>query len=159
MEGENTCEGLLEKAFGEVLADKTLRKQLWKCLNSEVFGIDGLRFSCDESHTMSIKLPEQFFDKPDFLWSGKLSDTKLSKFYETLKTLQKQFEHDLIVDSYAIPSSTRLQLELKFPLTKFLRDKELQINDITIGVMLQHLKDLWKKLIRKLKFDYKWDVF
>jgi LytS/YehU family sensor histidine kinase len=60
----------------------------------------------------------EFFEKPDFHYGGKPSDTRLKKFYEILITLEKESKCRFIVDRSTKLSSTNLNLGLKFPLFK-----------------------------------------
>jgi hypothetical protein len=66
---------------------------------------------------------------------------------------------DFIVNSYVKPSSTNLQLELEFPLKKFLKEKRQYMDDVIIRDLLQHLRNLWQELGQRLRLNYKWDVF
>jgi hypothetical protein len=79
-------------------------------------------------------------------------------FYKTLMTLQKRFELDFIIDSCVKPSPTNLQLKLKFPMKKFLKERKQAIDDTTITDLLQHLGSLWQDLGQRLRANYKWDV-
>lgn len=157
MEKDSPCEELLEKTCGEVLANEVLRKQLMNCLETTIFRFDGFRIFY-ENDTIFIEFTESFFDKPDFLWHGKPSDTKLDKFYETLKTLSRESGRSFIVDSSAKPTSTNLQLKLKFRLTEFLKERRKE-TDVTVADLLRHLKDLWQELRNQLTLNYKWNVF
>jgi len=153
---QNLCDELLERRYGEVVVDEKLRRQFHRCLNIMVFKVSGLRFSHDENHhCMSIELPAEFFDRPDFLWKGKPSDTKIGKFYDILKNILREFDN-FYVDSFVKPSSTNLRLKLNFHLAGFV-EGEKHIEDTLIKDLFVHLEDLWSKLRYKLKI-YKWDM-
>jgi len=153
---QNLCDELLERKYGEVVADKKLRTQFHHCLNHMIFEIDGLRFSYEEGHVICIEFPAEFFDQPDFLWNGKLSDARIRKFYESLKSIQRELKN-FYVDSLVKPSSTNLRLKLKFPLVRCV-ERGKYIEDTPIKNIFVKLKDLWSKICYKVIANYKYNV-
>ena len=149
MQQVNPCEGLLEKTYGQVVRDDALRKQLWRCLHTTVFMIDGLSFSLDGSNFIKIELSAEFFNRPDLQWNEKPSDTKIKRFYEILLKLQEEFEHDFMV-SGTKPDITNLSLKLKFPLSKFRKERKQQMDAAIIDDLLKYLNDLWQQLLERL---------
>ena len=156
MSKQNPCDELLGKKYGEVVVDEKLRRQFYHCLNNMIFKIDGLRFSYDENHCMSVELPAEFFDRPDFLWNGKPSDTRIKKFYDILKNIQREFDN-FYVDSFVKPSSTNLRLKLNFHLAGFV-EGGWHIEDALTKDIFVKLKDLWSKLRYKINIVYKYNV-
>lgn len=148
MSGEDPCEGLLEKKYGEVMAEEDSRRGFFHCLNSEVFKIDSLFFSLDED-SLSITFPSHFFAGPSFYWGGRPSDTRIKKFYETMKNLERKIG-GFFVDRRVKPSSTNLSMKLKFYFTHICVRKGIQVNEMTIRDIRAYLKDLWWRITSEL---------
>jgi len=155
MNRENPCEEMLEKKYGEVFAVENSRRQLINCMNSEVFKIDGLIFSLEEN-SISITFPSQFFAKPFFYWREKPSDTKVKRFYEIMKNLEKKFKYDFFIDRMEKPSSTNLSMKIKFQFRR-LKEKMPGMVEATIRIVLEYLKNLWQEITDELVF-YGYDI-
>jgi hypothetical protein len=153
VERRDLCKELAGRKYIELIADEKLRKQFYSCLRETVFRIDGLSFDHDENSLIILFLAE-FFDKPDFYWRGKPSDTRLKKFYEILITLEKEKKYSFIVDKFAKPSSTNLSLKLKFPLSKIGK-----LDDIVINDLISYLSELWIWLCHKLSYNYGYKIY
>ena len=96
MNKKDICEKLSEKKYSEVISNRNLRKQFLYCLNNNVFKINGICFSFDENLFLQITLPVQFFNHPAFRWGGRPSDTRIKRFYEILKKLEREFEGEFL---------------------------------------------------------------
>jgi hypothetical protein len=150
LERRDVCKELAGKKYIEVIADEKLRKQFYSCLKETVFRIDGLSFGHDKNYLI-IRFMTEFFEKPDFHYGGKPSDTRLKKFYEILITLEKESKCRFIVDRSTKLSSTNLNLGLKFPLFKIGKLDNIVINDL-----ISYLSDLWIWLCDELStYGYK----
>jgi translation initiation factor 2 beta subunit (eIF-2beta)/eIF-5 len=152
MEEDNPCKNLLNKTFAETVTDGTFKKQLIKCLHKEVFKVDGLRLFYDEENTMFIEFTEHFFaNQPDLQWREKPSDTRIEKFHEILKRLQRDFNSDFMVSGDVIPSSTNLNLKLRLALREFRKEKHRQLDSMPTGEIIKYLKWLWSELLMRLR--------
>jgi hypothetical protein len=152
---QNPCEGLLDKTYGQVLADETLKKQLLKCLHTTVFEVGGLRLfygESNESNEMFIAFTEYFFaNQSDLLWLEKPSDTRIKKFYEALLRLQRDFKNDFMVSCDTKPSSINLSLRLRLALRKFQKEENKRLDSVPIKDMIEYLKWLWEELLIRLR--------
>lgn len=155
MNKEDPCDGLLEKKYDEVLGEADLRKQLVRCLNKKIFKIDGAIFHLDED-SLSITFPSEFFNNPLFFWGGRPSETRIRKFYEIMKNIERKFNRDFFVDRNMRPSSTNLNMKVKFYFTK-LQKENMQVDEIIIRDVLEHLQALWIKVTYELAV-YGYDV-
>ena len=144
---------MLKNTYGKVLNDEKLRKQVIHLLNSKVFKIDGLIFSLDES-SLSIKFPSRFFVKPFLFWAGRPSDTRIKKFYETIKSLERNFESAFLVDRTLKPSSTNLAMKIEF----YLRKLGKGVSEMTIQDLLAYLETLWAEVTYELHMVYGYDI-
>lgn len=157
MEKDNPCNSLLNRAFAEILVDEALKKQLKMCLYREVFRVHDLRFFYEENAAfdetaMFIEFTDNFFaNQPDLLWSEKPSDTRIKRFYEILKRLQRDFENDFVVSRLQKPSSINLRLRIELTLQKFREDRNQRLDVIPIKDIVEHLKLLWQELLLKLR--------
>lgn len=152
---------LIEKSYGEVLADKKLRKELVVCLH-EIFGIDGLRISFDDSNNICCLFEEQFFFKKDFFYGGKPSDKRIQRFFQILKGLQirEEYRGDFVIDLLCKPSSTNLRMKLKFPLRKLIRKQHKKtLDEIKVKDVIIHLQELLDDLKYTLRDYYRYNVF
>lgn len=136
------CKELKDRKWGEVVTDQTVRKQLMSCLNREVFELSHVVFFFDEDACMSIGLTYHFFYEPEFYWRGKPSDKRIKDFYEIMKNLQWEFGEDFLLDRSIEPSSTNLNMRIKFPL-KRLRRKGIEIEEVSFREILSYLRSLW----------------
>jgi hypothetical protein len=137
LESRDLCQELAGKKYAEIIADEKLRKRFYGCLREIVFRIDGLSFDGDKDSLIIRFLPE-FFEKPDFYWGGKPSDTRLKNFYKILKTLAREKKSKFVVDESTKLSSTNLNLKLKFLLTKIGKP-----DDIVVYDLISYLRELW----------------
>jgi hypothetical protein len=175
---ENPCNAVLSRTYAEILADEELKKQFRKCLYNKVFRVYGLRLfhmkdartravfneteALDETEAFNenatvketalfIEFTEKFFaNQPNLQWSEKPSDTRIRKFYEILKTLQKDFKDDFKVSSLQKPSSTNLCLWLELALKRFQKDRNQKLESMQTMDIVEHLKWLWQKLLLSL---------
>ncbi len=155
MERGNPCERLSKKTYGQVLSDEISRKQLMQYMRTSVFEIIGLKPFYDECDRISIEFTDQFFrEQTDFLWHDKPSETKVKRFYYILLKLQRDFGQDFVLglSDHNKPSLTNLSLKLKFPLRKFLKDKEQKMDSVTIEELIEYLRKLWQNVLQRLGY-------
>jgi hypothetical protein len=152
MEEDNPCKDLLNKTYGEIITDVTLKKQLKKCLRKEVFKIDGVRLIFDEENAMFIEFTEDFFaSQPDLQWREKPNDKEIKRFHDILKKLAIDFRFDFMVSGDVGPSATNLDLKLRLALKEFRKKKNKELDSMLTREIIEHLKWLWSELLRRLR--------
>lgn len=155
MNKENIYDDILNKKYGEVLGDVNLRKQLINCLHDRIFKINNAIYSLDED-SLSITLTSEFFDKPLFFWGGKPSETRIRRFYEIMRNIERNFDGDLVINRSIVPSPTNLSMNIKFYFTEIQKGR-IEMNEIAIKNILSYLQELWTTATGELA-GYGYDV-
>lgn len=143
---QDPCEEIAKKKYSELITDESLRRRLSICLNKQIFKIDGIFFHY-EKDLLTIEFTSQFFHNHEqlFFFDSRPSDTRLKKFHDTMKTIQKKLGKDFFVET--LPSSTNLSMKVKF---RFRKIPQKQGEDIILRDLLEYLASIWSEITSKL---------